>query len=219
MDRPLLVVAAVTLTAVVSVAAAHGAVQVVFDPAETTVEADERTTVDLVASGTDQGVGAFDLRVTVADPAVVRIANVTATRDPGSVDISVTNRTARIEAREVGRSSPSGSLVEVTLVGNADGTTDLDRTVSMLEPVVGQPYATDFEPAPLRVTVRETDGGTNVTRTTSPASGQGTATPGTVSTADRDEPEPSSGSESPLALAGGAAVALAAVLLLYASRY
>ena len=96
---------------------------------DNTIAPGETTTVQIAVANTDGGVGAAELGVDLSDPSAATITDVTVLNNPGSTDKSVTGGGTAADVKYAFADSPDTGavgIVEVTLQGAAEGSTDVD---------------------------------------------------------------------------------------------
>lgn len=178
--------------------AAAGETDVRLSPAESTVDAGETTTVAVVVTDPTDGIGSFDVEVTVEDPAV---ANVTSASLSGSPDFGNTSYDSEREAVTLTASGATiqndgpVTIANVTLGGVGDGPTSVELTLSAVGDVDGRSYEiADVHDAALSVEGRSNgndggpDGIPNTNKTATPTA-TATQTPSpTPEPAASDEP-------------------------------
>jgi len=102
------------------------------------------TTVDVVVTDIDGGVGAGDVTATVTDPGIVEITAASVVGDPGiggaEVPADGARATAEFALRD-GADEPPVRIVELTLRGVTTGTTTLSLSVDSLGDEAGNSYA------------------------------------------------------------------------------
>ena len=104
----------------------------------------ETTTVGVVVTDVDGGIGAGNVTAAVADPDVVEISAAAVTADPGIGGAEVVDDGARATAQFALRDGADGApvrIVNVTLRGLATGTTTLSLAVDSLGDERGNSYA------------------------------------------------------------------------------
>jgi hypothetical protein len=140
------------------------------EPGSVDLSAGQRTTVGVVVVGSDGGVGAGDVTVTVADPDVATIASANVTGDPGIGEAMVGDGGASAAAEFAlrdGRDEAPVRVLEITLRGGSAGSTSLSLSVGSLGDESGTSYEIDSVPD-AGVTVREE--GSSGGETTTPES-------------------------------------------------
>ena len=91
----------------------------------------ETTTVQVAVADADGGVGAAEVGVELSDSSVAAITDVTVLNSPGSTDNNITGGGAAADVKYAfANSSDTGSvtILELTLQGDAGGSTDIDVT-------------------------------------------------------------------------------------------
>lgn len=114
------------------------------DPARTGVAPGGTATVDVVVANADDGVGAGNLTVRVADPTVARITNASLLGDPGIGETTVAEDGSVARATFALRSdtgSTPARVLRLTLRGNTTGSTALSLTAPSLGDRQGNSYA------------------------------------------------------------------------------
>jgi hypothetical protein len=139
---------AVTVAAPVQFAAAAGTTAVGLSPADSTVQAGSTTTVDVVVESADGGVGAYNIDVSVVDPATATITGIAPGGNPSE---STTETTVAGDGSNAGVAAALAdtddtgtvTVATITLEGQAAGTADLNLTVNALGDETGAPYTVD----------------------------------------------------------------------------
>lgn len=168
--RLLVPVLVVAVLAAVPVAIAAGPTTVSIDPPSTTVEPGATTTVDIVVDDATGGVGAYNLTVSIPDPAVVTVDGIDIAGDPTMQDTNITDDRVRVEVIGLD-TSDKGSVDVLSIVlraGDSPGTsTDLSVSVAALGDETGNSYTIQDtagatisvqEPTTTSTTTTETDG-------------------------------------------------------------
>jgi PKD repeat protein len=134
-------------------------VSVGFSPSTVTVEPDGSRTVAVRATGVDEGVGSYDLTVTVADPSAATITDAESSGSPTVDATSVANDGASATFRAAGADtadSGTATIGRVTVAGAAEGRTRLSLDVSELGSEANAVYrVTDVTDATVTVGVAE----------------------------------------------------------------
>jgi hypothetical protein len=135
---------AVVLGAVSGVAAAAGTTSVGVSAEATDVAAGETTAVDIVVEDADGGVGAVEATLTLSDPAVASVADVTFHGDPGLTDVSERDDGVELSAA-LADTADTGRVTVATVVLSADGAgeTAVDVDVESLGDEDGTAYTVD----------------------------------------------------------------------------
>jgi hypothetical protein len=126
-----------------------------LDPTSETTDGSGETAFDVLVENATGGVGAHTTTVSVADPDVAAITNVTLRGDPGqsAVDIAANNSSVTIDAALMD-TDDSGvvTIATITVEANSSGTTGVGLDVSALGNETGSPYeVTDASGATLTV--------------------------------------------------------------------
>lgn len=137
-----LAAAAVVLAGVAVGAAAATTTDVAVAPASDSLEPGEETVVEVVVEDADGGVGAVNATVTLSDPAVATVENVTLHGDPGLS--TVTERADGVEvSAALADTDDSGRVTVATVVVRAErsGETAVEVNVRALGDEDGAKYA------------------------------------------------------------------------------
>ena len=174
-------------TAVTFTASAAGDTTVSLSPTERNIESGETTTYAVVVENTDDGIGSTDASVSIDDPSVGSITDVSIAGTPANSNVVITDNgsTASFDAIYFGNAlddDPDGvTIATVTVEGNAAGSTDLSTNVTEISDSNGVVYTvTGTNGATLQV-----DDGTQTTTATTgttTAPSTPTATTGTSTT-------------------------------------
>jgi len=119
--------------------------EVTLQPGSESIVVDETATYDVVVENANGGVGAYDFTVSVDDPSVASITDVTAQGNPGdqTTDVSIAGdgSSATVQAA-LADTSDSGTvaIATVTVRGDAAGTSDLGLSVNALGTEAGESY-------------------------------------------------------------------------------
>lgn len=140
----LIMVLLVSLSAAAPAQAA-GTTDVTLEPSSTTVAPGDTTTVDVVVANADAGVGSVAANVSITDPSVANITDVSVAGAP-TFDLSTVteaNTTAAIEASAMDTETDTGQLVvaTVTIEATQAGTTDLTLSVASLDDENAEAYS------------------------------------------------------------------------------
>lgn len=133
--------ALLAIAAIAGPAAAAEETELVLEPADQAVETGDVAAYDVVVTDAQGGVGSFDLAVTVEDPAVAEVANVSYADDPAFTNRPSDGQTAQLAA--TGMDTPNGGSVRVATVEVAAtdaGSTALSLSVSDVADESGRSY-------------------------------------------------------------------------------
>jgi hypothetical protein len=167
------------------------------DPASTGVAPGGTTTVDVVVANADAGVGAGNLTVRVADPAVAELTNASLLGDPGIGEATVAEdggvARATFALRSDNGSTPA-RVLRLTLRGNTTGSTALSLAAPSLGDRQGNSYSVAATAAG-DVTVAADAGatGTPTSRTATTAEGDAGTGEGGATEAEASERTPAGG--------------------------
>ncbi|WP_053949075.1 hypothetical protein [Halolamina sediminis] len=120
-----------------------GGVIVRTDPGSIDLSVGETTTVDVVVTNADGGVGAGNLTVTLTTDSSAEITNATVTGDPGIGGAEIRDRGTRVAAEFAlrdGADEAPARIVELTLQGVSTGSTALSLSISSLGDESGNSY-------------------------------------------------------------------------------
>ena len=177
-------------TAVTFTASAAGSTTVSLSPSDQQVESGNTTTYEIVVENTDNGIGTTNANVTIADPSVGKITDLTIAGEAANqnVDIDDDGSSVSFDAIYFGSAlsdDPNGvTIATVTVEGTAAGSTDLSLDVTEISDAAGEVYeVTSSEGATLTVGEQRT------------ATESSTATPTETPTATPTETETATPSE------------------------
>lgn len=174
-------------SAVTFTASAAGSTTVSLSPAEQQVEPGETTTYEVVVENTDGGIGTTDAAVTLDDPSVGTITDLSIAGEPANQNVAIADDGSSVsfDAIYFGNAlSDDDSVViaTVTVEGTAAGSSDLSLDVAEISDSAGDVYeVTGTDGASLAVGSQET-----TTETETP-----TATPTATETETTTETETS----------------------------
>jgi hypothetical protein len=179
---------------------------------ETTVG--DATSIDIVVTGADRGVGAYAATVTLDDPTAAAITDAELHGEPGLQDVTVAADGSNVSIRAALMNATDAgdvTVATITVRGDNAGELALDLTVSALGDPTGAPYAVRTGGTSLSVVTHDVgspvqDGGESATGRTSGNTGgsDSTSTAGTGSTTAPAGPAAdSSGDRSAASDAGG----------------
>jgi len=174
-----------------------GTVGVQLDPGTSSIENGSMTTLDLVVTNTEGGVGAFDISISITDNSVVGIENHTVSGNPALANAEYQNDNTSLRVTASGLNTIDRgevTIVQVTIRGTHVGTTQVNMSVTALGNESGDRYDIG-EVRPATVSV-ESESGTSPTPTS-------TTTPTTTPTATntRTERPPDTATETPTSTA------------------
>lgn len=155
---------------------AAGSTAVELTPAEATVDVSNSTTLDIVVTNADGGVGAYELTLELAGPDAARITEITRLGDPGigSAEIASDGGSAAVDAGLMDTADTGAvTVARVTIEGEANGTTAVQLSVEALGDEAGANYdVTETRDATLTVGTGSAPTATG-TATQSPATEDG----------------------------------------------
>ena len=197
--RSILSVALATLvllsagTAVTFTASAAGSTTVSLSPSDQRVESGNTTTYEIVVENTDNGIGTTNANVTIADPSVGKITDLTIAGEAANQDVDIADDGSSVSFDAIYFGSalsddPNGvTVATVTVEGTAAaGSSDLSLDVTEISDAAGEVYeVTSSEGATLTVGEQRT----------ATATESSTATPTETPTATPTETETATPSE------------------------
>lgn len=117
--------------------------QVDVEVAETRVGSDETTTLDVTVSDLDDGLGMYDLSVTLQDGSVADVRDVeyrSSMWNPAPAELSDGNATVLVQAADIGRETEEQQLLgQVEVRGETYGSTQVTAEVRTIEDNNGRP--------------------------------------------------------------------------------
>lgn len=148
----------------------EGGVTVAVEPTTTQVGLDGEATVDVVVSGADAGVGAYDITGSVGDPAVASFTAIEETRTGGSGSTSIGSDGATATADralldEAFVSAATVTIATLTLSGEETGTTGITIDTA----TVGDDGGTEYTVSETQSATVEVTEGIDVTGDGTPA--------------------------------------------------
>lgn len=146
---------------------AAGATTVGVEPEETTIEAGEMKTFEIVVHDSDGGIGAAEVAARVSNASVATIADVELQGEPGLADVSANDDNTTVEMLYImADTNDTGpvSIAEVTVFGESSGTVEvsagsIERNDGIrLFDEAGERYG-EVEASPIDVTIETSDDG------------------------------------------------------------
>ncbi|EMA50434.1 hypothetical protein C450_15098 [Halococcus salifodinae DSM 8989] len=169
-------------SAVTFTASAAGSTTVSLSPAEQQIEPGETTTYEVVVENTDGGIGTTDAAVTLDDPSVGTITDLSITGEPANQNVAIADDGSSVDFDAIyfgNALSDDDSVViaTVTVEGTATGSSDLSLDVAEISDSAGDVYeVTGTDGASLAVGSQETTTETETPTATPTATETETAT-------------------------------------------
>ncbi len=112
-----------------------------LEPATQTVDAGDTTTIDIVVTTADDGVGAYNLTVALGNPDVAQLTSVSIPGEPAFDEVTYTDSGDRVQMRVVGLDTQDTGAVSIaTLTVQATGETTLSLDVAAVGDEEGNAY-------------------------------------------------------------------------------